>query len=113
MIFEIRNYHYEPTLMQAYKEWAQQRALPYLREHLDLDLVGFWVNLDEPVQVDGKPLDELGSATVTWILRWDDLAVRNATMDKLLDTPEWQAIMKTNPGFEYYHRTEVKFAEEL
>ena len=111
MIFEIRNYHYEPTLMPAYKEWAQQRALPYLREHLDL--VGFWVNLDEPVQVDGKPLDELSSATVTWILRWDDLAVRNAAMDKLMDAPEWQAIMKTNPGLENYHRTEVKFAEEL
>ena len=28
-------------------------------------------------------------------------------------TPEWQEIMKRNPGVENYHRTEAKFAEQL
>ena len=110
-MFEIRNYHYEPSLMKQYREWAEGRALPYIRANLDL--VGFWVNVDEPAQVSGKPLDELGSATVTWILRWDSIERRNEVMGKVFGTPEWQEIMKTNPGQEHYHRIEAKFADEL
>ena len=45
MIHEIRNYHYEPKLMKEYKEWATKLALPYIRKNMDL--VGFWVNVDE------------------------------------------------------------------
>ena len=111
MIYEIRNYHYEPTLLKPYKEWATNLALPYIRVHLDL--VGFWVNTDEDPQVGGKPLDDLGSATVTWIIRWDDMATRNDVMSKVFASAEWQKIMKQNPGQEYYHRTEAKFAEAL
>ena len=56
MIHEIRNYHYEPTLMAEYRDWATKLALPYIRRHLDV--VGFWVNLDEAPQITGSPLDE-------------------------------------------------------
>lgn len=45
MIYEIRNYHYEPSLMREYRQWAVARALPYIRENLDL--VGFWVKTGE------------------------------------------------------------------
>ena len=58
-------------------------------------------------------LDELGSATVTWIIRWDDMAKRNDTMSKAFASGEWQEIMKENPGQENYLRTEAKFAESL
>lgn len=44
--------------MADYKIWADEVALPYIREHLDL--VGFWVNIDEPAQVNGKPEDDPG-----------------------------------------------------
>jgi hypothetical protein len=111
MIFEIRNYHFEPSLMQEYKQWAVARALPYIREHFDL--VGFWVRTDDAPEVAGKALDELGSATVTWIIRWEDMTRRNEVMAKVFRTPEWQEIMKHNPGVENYHRTEAKFAEQL
>ena len=111
MIYEIRNYHYEPSLMAEYKVWATQDALPFLREHLDL--LGFWVNVDEPAQIGGKALDDLGSATVTWIIRWEDMGQRNEVMGSLFEAPEWQEIMKGNPGVEKYHPTEAKFAEAL
>ncbi len=111
MVFEIRNYHYEPSLMKEYRAWAVERALPFLREHLDV--VGFWVNLDEAPQVSGKPLDDLGSATVTWIIRWDDMTQRKEVMGSLFASVEWQEIMKQNPGPEHYHRKEAKFAEGL
>jgi hypothetical protein len=111
MIYEIRNYHYEPTLIGKYKEWAAKQALPYIRKHLDV--LGFWVNTPDRPEVSGKPLDELGTATVTWIIRWDDLAKRNEVMGKVFASPEWREIMKGNPGQENYHRIEAKFADSL
>lgn len=111
MIHEIRNYHYEPTKMAEYKVWARDAALPYIRANLDL--LGFWATIDEPSQVGGKPLDDLGSATVTWILRWPDIDTRHNVMGKVFATDEWLEIMKGNPGKEHYLRTEAKFTEEL
>ena len=111
MIFEIRNYHYEPRLIEEYKDWAVAKALPYIRANLDV--LGFWVNVSEPPQIAGKPLDELGSATVTWIIRWLDIATRHDVMSKVFGGDEWRQIMAANPGQENYHRTEVKFAEAL
>lgn len=111
MIYEIRNYHYEPTLIDKYKEWAAKLALPYIRQKLDV--VGFWVNTDAPPEVAGRPLDELGSATVTWIIRWDDLATRSEVMGKVFASDEWREIMKGNPGEQNYMRIEAKFAESL
>ncbi len=111
MIYEIRNYHYEPSLMKEYREWATKLALPYIRKQMDL--VGFWINVDEAPQIGGKPLDELGSATVTWIIRWDDMAKRNDTMSKAFASGVLQEIMKEIPGQEIFLRTEAKFAESL
>ena len=111
MIYEIRNYHYEPSLMSQYKAWATNAALPFLRAKLDL--VGFWTTGDEPAQVSGKELDELGSATVTWIIRWPDMATRNEQMAKIFVGEGWDEVMKSNPGAEHYHRIEAKFADEL
>ena len=111
MIYEIRNYHYEPSLLAEYRAWATELALPYIREHLDL--VGFWLNVDEPPQIAGKPQDELGPATVTWIIKWPDIATRHATMGNVFGSDAWREIMAKNPGQENYHRTEAKFAEAL
>ena len=33
MIYEIRNYHYEPTLMAEYRKWAEELALPPVKIH--------------------------------------------------------------------------------
>lgn len=111
MIFEIRNYYYEPSLMTEYRAWAADAAVPYIESKVDL--VGFWVNADEPIQISGQPQDALGTATVTWIIRWPDVATRHSAMADIFKTDEWAEIMKGNPGTEHYHRTEVKFADSL
>jgi hypothetical protein len=75
MLFEIRNYYKDPAYQEAYKAWVQREALPYLAQRLDV--VGFWVTTDDPPEIDGEPMDKLGAANVTWIIRWRDLAQRN------------------------------------
>ena len=89
------------------KRSASSATGPYIRRHLDV--VGFWVNLDEAPQITGPPLDELGSATVTWVIRWEDMATRNETMSRVFTSDEWSEIMKQNPGEENYLRMEAKF----
>ena len=111
MVYEIRNYHYEPSRIEEYRAWAAERAVPYIKDNMDL--VGFWINLDEPVEVNGKPQDDLGTATVTWIIRWDDVETRNRVMPKVFGSDAWREIMAANPGQENYHRTESKFAEAI
>ena len=111
MIYEIRNYHYAPEHLAAYRIWAMEIALPHIRQHLDLE--GFRVNLDEPAQVSGAPQDALGTATVTWIIRWESLDQRNETMPRVFGGEAWRRIMDQNPGRQHYLRTEAKFAERL
>ncbi|MCP5181928.1 MAG: NIPSNAP family protein [Pseudomonadales bacterium] len=111
-MFEIRNYYFRPDLFDAYVAWAKEKALAYLKR--ELDLVGFWVNLPEPAQIRGQAMDNLGSANITWIIRWPDMATRNAAMDTIFTTPEWQEIFKDVPGgIDSYLRMEAKFTEQI
>ena len=112
MIYEIRNYHFDESALAEYRAWARDKALDYLRTKLDI--VGFWIVGDEPAEVQGAPLDELGTATVTWIIRWPDIDTRHEVMPAVLGSEEWKAIWADgHPGRRYYNRTEVKFAEAL
>ena len=111
-MFEIRNYHFEPTLFEEYKAWATTRALPFIQSQVDL--VGFWTSLPEPAKLTGPPLDDLGSANVTWIIRWPDQATREIEFARVFTSPEWIEIFKDVPGGSgNYLRTEAKFAEQL
>ena len=112
MIFEIRNYYFEPTRLADYRRWAEGRALEYLRAHLDV--VGFWITGDVQGEIRGAPMDELGSSNVTWIIRWPDIETRHETMAAVLSADEWRTIFADgHPGREHYLRTEIKYAEEL
>ena len=95
-IYEIRNYHFNPDLFDEYSEVARGAYLTYLREHLDV--VGFWINTDIPSEVRGVPQDELGSANITWIIRWNSKEERDAKLPEVLGTPEWQEIFAEVPG---------------
>ena len=75
MIYEIRNYHFNPARLEEYKTWAKEKALPFLDR--ELDLVGFWANAGDS-EVLGEPMDILGSANITWIIRWPDRETRDA-----------------------------------
>lgn len=112
MMYEIRNYHFDPALFEDYKAWAKSKALPYLSNALDL--VGFWTNLPEESDIIGEPMDGLGSANITWIIRWEDKATRDSAFEAAFSTPEWQAIFAEVPGgFDSYKRMEAKFTEAL
>ena len=111
MLYEIRNYHYAPARLAEYRAWAIGKALPFIRSHLDV--AGFYLNVDETPQIAGRPQDELGTATVTWIIRWPDIATRHRVMAEVFGSEAWREIMAANPGQENYLRTEAKFAEAL
>ncbi len=112
MIYEIRNYHFEPSRFEDYKAWAREQALPFLSR--ELDLVGFWASLDEPNEVNGEPMDDLGSANITWIIRWPDRSARDERMGSVFSGDEWNGIFANVPGgLASYIRMEAKFAEDL
>jgi len=109
-IYEIRNYHFEPTFADEYRIWARDLATPHLRTHFDV--VGFWVNTDIPPEISGKPLGELGSANVTWIIRWQSKEQRDEQSQAVYSSPEWQAIYAKVPGGrDSYLRIEAKFSQ--
>ena len=112
MIYEIRNYHFEPSRFEEYKTWAKEQALPFLRK--ELELVGFWTKTPDPVEVLGVQTDDLGSANITWIIRWKDMEQRNQRMGEVFTSDAWAQIFKSVPGgLDSYLRRESRFAEEL
>ena len=112
MICEVRNYHFRPDLLEAYKAWAASSAAPYLASKMEL--LGFWVNTGHPAEITGRPQDDLGPANITWVIRWRDLAHREQDWPAALATPEWADILGRVPGgVESFLRTESKFADAL
>ncbi len=112
MIYEVRNYHFRPDLLDQYRSWAEASAVPYLSGKMDV--VGFWVNTSAPAEVFGEPQDALGPSNVTWVIRWRDLAQREADWAAALASPEWEKILAQVPGGRAsYLRLESKFADSL
>ena len=112
MIFEIRNYHFDPARFDAYKEWGEREAVPFLSR--ELDLVGFWVSAGDDPEIIGRAHDELGTANVTWIIRWRDREQRNEVLPRLFATPEWEDIFSRVPGgLASYLRIESRFADAI
>ncbi len=113
-MFEIRNYHFEPTKFDEYKKWAETLAVPFIRGKMDV--VGFWLNNEMAPEYAGSfPQDEkIGTANVTWIIRWQDKSQRDKAWEEFQSNPEWQAIFSQVPGgVESYLRIEAKFATEI
>lgn len=109
-IYEVRSYHFEPSLLDAYKTWATDHLLPYLHERMEV--VGFWAATDLPAEVSGAPLDDMGSANITWVIRWENKEVRDAQMPDIFGSSEWEAVFAKGPGNGYL-RVEARFMEGL
>ena len=113
MVYEIRNYHFDPARLEEYKNWARALAIPFFVD-ADVDVVGFWADCGIEPEVRGEPLDALGPATVTWIIRWPSREAREDTLTALLATEEWQRIFEQVPGGRVsYRRIECRFFESL
>lgn len=112
-MFEIRNYHYDPAKFEAYRKWAIDDAVPYLKANLDV--VGFWVDNGDAAEVTGSdPMDlKHGSANVTWIIRWDSKEARDEGHKKVFQGEGWQEVWAKHPDVDGYLQLEARFAEEL
>jgi hypothetical protein len=112
VLHEVRNYHFRPDLLADYKVWASTQAIPHLAK--TLEVVGFWVSTDDAPEVVGAPMDAMGSANVTWVIRWRDKAHRAEAWAAATSGPEWEAVLAQVPGgTASYLRLESKFAEAL
>lgn len=112
-MFEIRSYHYDPNQFEAYKQWAIDDAVPYLKANLDI--VGFWIDNGEAPELSGADPAEHkhGSANITWIIRWDSKAARDEGHKTLFQGDGWQAVWAKHPDANGYLQMEAKFADEL
>ena len=81
-----------PDLFEPYKVWAKTEAMPYLGGQMDV--VGFWITTADPPEILGAPTDHLGTANVTWIIRWRDMAHRNEAWATVLESLEWKTFSR-------------------
>ena len=109
--FEFRDYHFRPESWEEYRIWATG-AIEILREHFDV--VGFWFDAGIPSQISGStPMEQpLGSANVTWILRWDSMEEREAGWETLWDTDAWLDHWSNHPDPAGYLHVSARFLEE-
>ena len=110
---EIRSYHYEPGKFEAYKVWALDEAVPYLKENLDI--VGFWIDNGISPELSGSsPAPQpIGSANITWIIRWPDMEARNIGHEKIFQGADWANIWERHPDANGYLQMEARFADEI
>ena len=114
MLYEIRNYHYDPEYWEEYKKWAIEIAGPFFRSRWDI--VGSWLIKDIPAQYGGSlPKNEsIAPANITWIIRWKDMEHRDKAWADIAKTKEWEELFSTVPGgTKSYLRTEAKFTEAI
>ena len=113
MIYEVRDYHYRPDLIDKYKVWAQE-ATVILRRHLDV--VGFGVDEgDLAPEIKGTdPIDSpIGTANVTWIIRWESKAVRDTELRAALGSDDWLEMWSRHPDPTGYRQVSSRFMTEL
>jgi hypothetical protein len=113
MLYEIRDYHYRPDLIDAYQKWAEDAVVVLRRK---LDVVGFWVDAGiAPPEITGtRPIDSpIGSANVTWIIRWESKAARDLAMKDAFGGPDWQAVWARHPDPNGYLQLSARFMTAL
>ena len=112
-IVEIRDYTIEQAWLEAYKEWAEQLAPPWLKKNLDV--VDFWVDDGIEASVDGSDpkLSPHGQANVCWIIRWASKEERDIGFNAVLENPEWQEIWSKHPNENAYLVMNARFMKSV
>ena len=112
-MYEIRNYHYEPSKFEAYRQWAVDEAVSFLKANLDI--VGFWVDNGDAPEVSGSDPapGKHGAANITWIIRWDSKEARDEGHKLVFGGDGWKAIWARHPDANGYLQMEAKFADEM
>ena len=109
MIYEVRDYHIRPDILDAYKAWGEE-AVPVLRQLFDV--VGFWVDegTAQPEIGGTDPIGApIGEANVTWIIRWPDKATRDAEIERAFASEAWQDVWSRHPDPNGYQQATSRF----
>jgi hypothetical protein len=111
-LVEVRDYHYDPERIDAYRSWAEE-AGRFLRERWDMS--GFWLPSGaEPTLSGSDPQQHPhGFPNVTWVLRWDGMDHRDSAWKELWEDPDWNEIWSEHPGFDGYLQMSVRFMEAV
>jgi len=106
VIYELRSYWVEPTFLNAYITWVNEKAQPLQRGKFGFRVIGFWTveGEDGTIAPDGP--------NVVWMTAWEDRAERDRVWADLRSSPEWAAIRE---GISNFMRQpgNVKFLEGL
>jgi len=108
-IVEIRDYTINQNTIEAYKEWADKLAAPWLRANLNV--IDFWVNCGIDAEVSGSnpQVSENGQPNVCWIIRWDSKEARDAQFGKIMGEQGWKDIWAQHPDPGAYLQMNVRF----
>ena len=108
-IVEIRDYTIEAEWFDAYRDWAEQLAAPWLRGNLDV--IDFWVNCGIEAEVSGSnpQVSENGQPNVCWIIRWPSKADRDENFNRIMGSEGWRAIWAKHPNPGAYLQMNVRF----
>jgi hypothetical protein len=113
VIYEVRDYHYRPDLIDAYERWAVDAVVVLRRK---LDVVGFWVDAGKhaPEVRGSRPFQSpIGHANVTWVIRWPSKAARDEAMKTAFAGPDWQAVWAKHPDPDGYLQIASRFMDGL
>jgi hypothetical protein len=108
-IVEIRDYTFEQETFEAYKVWAEELAVPWLKANLDV--IDFWVDDGIEAEVSGSnpQVSANGQPNITWIIRWDSIKDRRANFTTIMGSPEWRAIWAKHPNEKGYLHMNARF----
>jgi len=112
VLYEIRDYHYRRDIFDQYKMWAVSEAIPFLRANLDV--IGFWIDSGFDAEIAGtSPIkSNIGTANVTWIIRWKDKETRDRELPRVLSSSGWRDIWSRHPDGGGYLQTSARFMDE-
>jgi hypothetical protein len=92
VLYELRSYDIDPTLLDEYVAWANDRALPILQGQFGFRMIGFWHAV--------APKEGQAPATnVHWLIAWHDEDEMLSRWQEATATSEWKAIGQGQPKF--------------
>ncbi len=110
-IVEIRDYTFEAATFEAYRQWAIELAVPWLKANLDV--IDFWIDCGIEPEVSGSnPLVSAnGQPNITWIIRWHSIEDRRERFAGTMSSPEWKAIWAQHPNENGYLHMNARFMQ--
>ena len=108
-IVEVRDYTIESARWDAYRDWAEALAAPWLRANLDV--IDFWMDcgLEPEVRGSAPRVSEHGQANVCWIIRWPSKEDREARFGEIMGSAGWKEVWAQHPCPDAYLQMNVRF----